>query len=57
MTAVRNSRLKRMLLAALFAASIGFGAAQADGPYAEGCSPRAGCLFGGDRHGCCVDDS
>lgn len=51
-----TKRLRALILAALFAASLGFSAAQADSPYAEGCAPKAGCLFGGNRLACCVDD-
>lgn len=52
----RTKRLKAAALAALFAVAAGFGAAQADSPYAEGCSAKPGCTFGGERFGgCCVD--
>lgn len=52
-----SRRIKYLLLAALFAAGIGFGAAQADNKYAEGCAPKSGCQFGGTRLACCMDDS
>ena len=52
-----SRRIKYLLFAAVFAASIGFGAAQADNKYAEGCAPKSGCQFGGTRLACCMDDS
>jgi len=57
MKTFRSTRLKYLAFAALFAASVGFGAAQADNKYAEGCAPKAGCQFGGNRFACCMDDS
>ncbi|MGO1069860.1 hypothetical protein [Lysobacter sp. CA199] len=51
-----HRRIKQLLFLALFAAGLGFGAAQADRQYAEGCAPKAGCQFGGSRLACCVDD-
>ncbi|MGH8080527.1 MAG: hypothetical protein ACREP7_08130 [Lysobacter sp.] len=47
-------RIKYLLFAALFAAGLGFGAAQADSPFAPGCAAKPGCLFGGQRVGCCL---
>ena len=49
----RTKRTKLLMLATLFAAGLGFGVAHADGPYAEGCYPKAGCDFGGYEFGCC----
>jgi len=57
MKTFRSQRFKALALVALFAAGIGFGAAQADTKYAEGCAPKSGCQFGGTRFACCQDDS
>lgn len=57
MKAMHSKRLRVWVIAALFAASFGFGAAQADNKYAEGCAPKSGCPYGGTRLACCVDDS
>lgn len=57
MKAMHGKRLRVLAITALFAVSFGFGAAQADGKYAEGCAPKSGCQFGGTRFACCVDDS
>ncbi|UJB19385.1 MULTISPECIES: hypothetical protein [Lysobacter] len=56
MKAVRGKRLHAPAFAALFAASLGFSAAQADSRYAEGCAPKAGCQFAAPRFACCEDD-
>jgi hypothetical protein len=56
MKALRGKRLHALAFAALFAASLGFSAAQADNRYAEGCAPLAGCQFAGTRFACCQDD-
>ena len=56
MKALRGKHLHALAFAALFAASLGFSAAQADSRYAEGCAPKAGCQFAGTRFACCEDD-
>ncbi|MGJ7904733.1 hypothetical protein [Lysobacter sp. 1R34A] len=54
MKVFRSKRIKLLMLASLFAAGIGFGVAQADSPYREGCPPKVGCKYGGQRIGCCL---
>ena len=51
-----NRHIKHLLFLALFAAGLGFGAAQADSPYREGCPAKVGCDYGGQRIGCCLPE-
>lgn len=49
-----KKRIHATLFLAVFAASLGFGVAQADSPFAAGCAAKPGCHFGGQRVGCCL---